>query len=131
MAMSFHFHRQMKRIIVMYTSYSPLNHDKMQPYLELKQMTARQAKAWFKFRVRMAPFGENFRGGKETIMCPLCSLHPDSQAASFHCSELRKFVEVRGDYMNIFSENFSSELVKTIFNIYNFRAEFRKLHGEK
>ena len=66
---------------------------------------------------------------QQAVMCPLCSLHPDSQAASFQCSELRKLVDVRGDYMNIFSENFSSELVKTVFNIYYFRAEFIKLHG--
>ena len=36
---------------------------KMQEYLELKDMSASQAKALFKFRIRMAPFGENFRGG--------------------------------------------------------------------
>ena len=102
---------------------------KMQPYLELKEITARQAKVWFKFHVRMALLCENFGGGGGTDVCPLCSLHPDSQAASFQCSELRKLVDVRGDYMNIFSENFSSQLVKTVFNIYYFRAEFIKLHG--
>ena len=34
-----------------------------QEYLNLKTMNASQAKALFKFRVRMAPFGENYRGG--------------------------------------------------------------------
>ena len=89
---------------------------KMQPYLELKEMTARQAKVWFKFCVRMALLCENFGEGGGTDVCPLCSLHPDSQDDSFQCSELRKLVGVRGDYMNIFSENFSSELVHTLWD---------------
>ena len=45
---------------------------KMQEYLELKDMTASQAKALFKFRIRMAPLGENCRGGAKTVLCPLC-----------------------------------------------------------
>ena len=102
---------------------------RMQKYLELKEMTARQAKVWFKFRVRMTPFGENFRGGKQTVMCPFCSMHPDSQADSFHCVEMRKLVNIQGTYKDIFSENFSPELVKTLVNIFNFREELRKLNS--
>ena len=101
----------------------------MQKYLELKEMTASQAKVWFKFRVRMTPFGENFRGGKQTVMCPLCSMHPDSQADSFHCVEMRKLVDIQGNYKDIFSENFSPELVKTLVNIFNYREELRKLNS--
>ena len=56
---------------------------KMQKYLELREMTASKAKVCFKFRVRMALFGENFRGGESTVMCPLCSSHPDGQVGSF------------------------------------------------
>ena len=44
---------------------------KMEPYLELKEMTARQAKVWFKFRVRMALLCENFRGGVDIYGPPL------------------------------------------------------------
>ena len=44
---------------------------KMQPYLELKEMTARKAKVWFKFRVRMALLCENFRGGGGSYVPPL------------------------------------------------------------
>ena len=43
---------------------------KMQPYLELKEMTARQAKVWFKFHVRMALLCENFRGGGGSYVPP-------------------------------------------------------------
>ena len=100
---------------------------KMQQYLELREMTASKAKVWFKFRVRMAPFGENFRGGDKTVLFPLCALHPDGQADSFYCTEMKKLVNIRGEYKNVFSENFSAELIQTVFNIYNFREEYRKM----
>ena len=35
---------------------------RMQKYLELKEMTARQAKVWFKFRVRMTPLVKTLEG---------------------------------------------------------------------
>ena len=75
---------------------------KMQDYLLLKNMNASQAKAMFKFRVRMAPFGENFRGGQSTVICPLCQGHPDGQAESFKCPWIQKVIDVKGDYEQIF-----------------------------
>ena len=101
---------------------------KMQEYLELKTMTASQAKAWFKFRVRMAPFGENFRGGENTVPCPLCKSHPDGQAESFHCTDMKKLVNIRGQYQDIFSDKVSSELIQTVYSIFNFREEYRKMN---
>ena len=58
-------------------TYSDL---KMQDYLLLNTINISQAKALFKFRLRMAPFGENFRGGQKTNLCPLCDGHPDGQS---------------------------------------------------
>ena len=43
---------------------------KMQEYLTLKTMDATEAKSMFKFRVRMAPFGEKYKGGQTLVMCP-------------------------------------------------------------
>ena len=103
------------------------NELKMQDYLLLKNMNASQAKALFKFRVRMAPFGENFRGGQAMVICPLCKGHPDGQSESFECVQIKKVIDVQGSYMQIFGQNFSRELVKTVQSIYNFREEYRKL----
>ena len=50
---------------------------KIQDYLLLKKMNTGQARALFKFRVRMAPFGQNFRGGQSIIYCPFCQNHAD------------------------------------------------------
>ena len=102
---------------------------KLQEYLELKTMTASQAKAWFKFRVRMAPFGENFRGGENTVPCPLCKLHPDGQAESFHCADMKKLVNIRGQYEDIFNDKATPELIQTVYSLYNFREEYRKMNG--
>ena len=99
---------------------------KMQEYHELKDMSASQAKALFKFRIRMAPFGENFRGGEKTVLCPLCRKHPDGQEESFSCVQINRLVTVRGNYKEIFRTKFSPELVQTVYNIFNFREEYRK-----
>ena len=100
---------------------------KMQEYLLLKKMNTSEAKSLFKFRLRMAPFGENFRGGQKEIICPLCNVHPDGQSESFGCIELKKVIDIKGEYLKIFGQNIPEELVKTIHNIYNFREELRKL----
>ena len=100
---------------------------KLQDYLMLKSMNVAQAKALFKFRVRMAPFGENFKGGQTPIVCPLCKNHPDGQAESFKCEKIVRMINVKGEYKEIFNQKFDSDLVNTVYNIYTFREEYRKL----
>ena len=100
---------------------------RLQDYLLLTKITTLEAKSLFKFRLRMAPFGENFRGGQKIVLCPLCKVHPDGQSERFLCIEMRKLVEVKGDYNLIFTQNIPSELVKTVHSIYNLREELRKL----
>ena len=103
------------------------NELRMQDYLLLNTMNSSEAKSLFKFRLRMAPFGENFRGGQKSVYCPLCKQHPDGQSESFQCSELRKVVDICGEYKQIFCRKIPKELVKTIHSIYSFREELRKL----
>ena len=75
----------------------------------------------------MAPFDENFRGGQKVIICPLCNDHPDGQSESFWCTELKKVVNIEGEYSKIFGQNIPEDLVKTIHNIYSSREELRKI----
>ena len=100
--------------------YKSLN---MQKYLELETLNKKQAIALFKFRTRMAPFGENFRSGNLSTICPLCSTHIDSQENSLYCPTLRRELVIKGNYPDIFSENIPEELTKTIFDIYTYRNE--------
>ena len=109
--------RKSKTINLTYT------HLEMQPYLHLENMSKNEAVILFKFRTRMAPFGENFMGRQLSSNCPLCFTHVDSQEESFNCVALRKLVTIRGKYCDIFSNKFSEDLVKTLYNIYNFWKE--------
>ena len=95
----------------------------MQKYLELKTMSKKEAIILYKFRTRMAPFGENFRSGKTVTNCPLCLSHTDSQENSFICPTLNRLLSINGNYQDIFSENIPYQLVKTLYNIYSYRKE--------
>ena len=105
-------------------TYSEL---KIQDYLLLKTINISEAKSLFKFRLRMAPFGENFRGGQKTIICPLCKNHPDGQSDSFGCTQLKKVIHINGNYNQIFYKDIPKELATTVNNIYTFREELRKM----
>jgi len=100
---------------------------KMQEYLKLGSMNKSQAIVVFKFRLRMSPFAENFKAGQESKICPFCSLHVDSQEESFSCSKMKQIMDINGNFSDVFGENMSPELVKTLFNVYHFRDEYRKL----
>ena len=95
----------------------------MQEYLELKTMTKNEAIILFKFRTRMAPFGENFRKGKSSTSCPLCLSHVDAQEKSFSCPTLKRLISIKGNYEDIFSNNIPYELIRTLYDIYTYRKE--------
>ena len=90
-------------------------------------MNKTQAIVLFKFRVRMSPFGENYKAGQQTTVFPLCFLHLDSQEESFNCAKLKQMIEVRGKYSDIFGLEFKEEFLKPLCNLYYFREEYRKM----
>ena len=104
--------------------YESLN---MQKYLELETSTKKQAVVLFKFRTRMSPFGENFRSGNLSTICPLCLSHVDSQEESMNCPTLRRELRINGDYKDLFSKDIPSDLVQTLFDIYTYRKEFQEM----
>ena len=99
----------------------------IQDYLLLKNMNVSQAKAMFKFRLRMAPFGENFRGGSIKVLCPFCGNHPDSQEESFTCEKMKHIIHIQGNYEQVYGWKFTKGFIQTIQSIYEFREEYRKL----
>ena len=90
-------------------------------------MNACQARAMFKFRVRMASFGQNFKGGQAFIKCPFCDNHVDGQEESWNFPKMKQIMDIQGDYIDIFGNTFSQEVIKTVQNLYTFREEYRKL----
>ena len=88
-------------------SYSKLE---LQKYLKLENLDASGARTLFRYRTRMANFGENFREGNCPVNCPLCGLHLDNQAMAFNnCPVLKANITIIGKYKELFKKNVSFE----------------------
>ena len=90
----------------------------LQPYL--KKFDLNFASCIFRFRVKMAPFSENFRGQGPLKICPLCGIHNDTQSMSFQCSKVKEQVDINEKYEDIFKEDISfnmSRILQAILKI--------------
>ena len=67
----------------------------IQNYLKMPGISTEEAQNLFRWRVRMAPFGENYRGGQDHVICPLCHAHLDNQPMALQCNQLKKEMEVK------------------------------------
>ena len=103
-----------------YLSYSEL---KMQDYLTDEKTTLEDKKVALKWRIFMEDFGENFRGGRLTTLCPLCKSHADSQNMSFECQSVKNTIQVQGCFDQLFEETIDPCLLKTINKISKLRRE--------
>ena len=80
-------------------------------------------KTVFKYRTRMEKYGENYRGGEDHVVCPLCKLHLDNQQMSLNCPVIRQAVDVKGEMADIFKDNISYEIIHTVSKISEYREE--------
>ena len=85
----------------------------MQEYLKENKFNTADARLIFKFRTRMAPFRENFKGSHQSNICPLCEEHPDDQNLVFSCQFWIKR-GLQGSIEDIYSETPTKELVQTL-----------------
>ena len=69
----------------------------------------------------MARFGQNYRGGKEKIVCPLCDSHIDNQDLSYICPVIRKEVKIRGSSSDIYCQEINKNTVETLEKIVEVR----------
>ena len=58
---------------------------KTKEYLNTPGITTEEVLKMFKWRVRMAPLGENFRSNQPLVVCPLCQNHLDNQLMTPKC----------------------------------------------
>ena len=79
--------------------------------------------AIFKFRTRMSPFNDNFKGQGPQKLCPLCENIADSQIHSFECSEIISHIEINGRYEDIFKQKIHKDLLKTLKKILEYRSK--------
>ena len=79
----------------------------------------------FKWRVNMAPLGENFRGGEGNKVCPLCYCHLDNQSMIFQCEEIRKEMKITSKLEDIYSDKISIETARELTKIENVREKLK------
>ena len=116
-------HKKMKSLI-----YKEL---KPQSYLSLAGIKVEEVRNIFRFRVRMAPFGENFRGFKDKSMCPLCENHLDDQKLSFQCEAIKEKKEIVLDINNIYDENIEIETARKLTEMLRIREQLLKEKKKK
>ena len=94
---------------------------KPQDYLMSKEISVEQAQILLKFRTRMAKYGKNYKGTHKTHLCQLCWKHPDSQDKIFECEFNKQHLFSNGKYEELFYNNISVELIRTLEKIYKLR----------
>ena len=98
----------------------------IQKYFLSDEISSSQKRMIFRIRTRMENFGENFRGGRPFVMCPLCKLHLDNQDLCLQCPEVAKNIQTTGNIKEIYGENINKEIVTYMTKV----AKLRKLESE-
>ena len=81
----------------------------VQDYLLSTEITTEQKRNLFLFRTRMANNLENFRNGDMAQPCKMCHLFRDSQSHGVNCYETMKYVKIKGNLQEIYTNNISRE----------------------
>ena len=116
-AMDYAFYDLMKRksnhTKMRYLNYFEL---RMQNYFTLPEVHISSLRKLFLFRVHMLGFAENFRSQNGSCLCPLCSLHADSQDLLASCVMLSEMFEgnIQDDIDNIYSQNLEIKSIKIL-----------------
>ena len=110
-------HTKMKRV-----KYEKLG---MQSYLTSKDLTREEKITVLHWRVHMEQFGENYRGKKEEVICPLCGEHKDDEESSFSvCKVTKKEMNIEGNYESLFEKDVDIISAKTACKISALRKRY-------
>ena len=90
---------------------------KTRNYLIAKNLNLDQKRLIFKYRTRTADYGENFRAGREMVICPLCQIHLDSQFLCLECPVIKKEVKEAHQIEDIYSDQISLKTVEVLQRI--------------
>ena len=89
----------------------------------MKDISTDEALNLFKWRVRMAPMGENFRGSQTETICPLCYVHLDSQAMALNCQEIKQNCQTTMKIEDIYSDNIPLKIAQDLLTITKVRKK--------
>ena len=117
-----------KKLKSMQESHSKMNNlkyeeIKIQNYFSRTDINNEQKQIIFQFRTRMSNFGENYRGGRAQVNCPLCNDHRDKQELSYSCKVIQKEVELKGSFEDIYGDNISLQTIESLQNITEVRKK--------
>ena len=97
---------------------------KIQDYLLDEKLSINQKLSTLKWRISCEDFGENYRGGRTVVICPLCMSHRDGQRESFtQCEFILKKIEILGQYEEIFNDVIPTKTIKILTKIANIRKQ--------
>ena len=96
---------------------------KIQDYLLSPSISNETTKILFRWRIHMEKFDNNFRGGRNEVICSLCNLHCDSQEMAFSCKIIQAEVNIQGNYADLFQNvSLHPKLISTILKISETRS---------
>ena len=98
-----------------------LRYKKLEMQTYLSELEVKIAKNLFRYRVKMANFGGNFKGQGPTGSCKLCGNHSDLQELCFICPVVVQRIGIREKYENIFNNTITHTLARTLWNISELR----------
>ena len=100
-----------------------ITYSKLELQEYLTKLDVNLSKNVFKFRVKMANFGGNYKGQGPTEICPLCKTHSDFQELCFLCPTITSHIQLTEDYENIFKPNISNTLARNLLDIIKIRMK--------
>ena len=77
----------------------------MQNYFKYTDIKNSEKRTMFKWRTQMENFGENYREGRDPVICPLCSCHLDNQILSTQCEVIKRELKFKEDIKDIFKND--------------------------
>ena len=103
---------------------------KMQSYLSNELLSLEEKRTIFKFRSRMADFGDNFKAGRTFTICPLCKLHFDSQLLCLQCPAIKKVLGVDANLNidDVYSDEVSVKSARILVQVVNERQRLGLEH---
>ena len=99
---------------------------KIQDYLCMPGISTEVAQNLFRWRVRMASFGENFRGNQGNVVCPLCHNHLDNQSMAMQCDKLKNEMEIKCTNEDVFKDKITLDKANNLFKLNETRIKLVK-----
>ena len=96
---------------------------KTQGYFQTGGVSTQEALNLFKWRVRMAPVGENFRASQSSTICPLYSSHLDNQAMAINCAKIQQKVKTNMKIEDIYSKTIPLKVAQELYEITKVRKK--------